>query len=146
MEKDIPEHVLIELNNAVAAAFLVDTSNVTELKNDPEKLKKLVKDLMTILRGVADRELKRELIVWINRIFGKKRVTVDFSRANEEEVAHMIMESIQTLKKEGKIEGKIEGEIEGKRVVALKMKEKGFDINTISDITGLSKEEIEKLK
>jgi predicted transposase/invertase (TIGR01784 family) len=48
-----------------------------------------------------------------------------------------IKNSLDSAKKEGKAEGIAE--------TALKMKQKGLDINLISDITGLSKEDIELL-
>jgi predicted transposase/invertase (TIGR01784 family) len=46
---------------------------------------------------------------------------------------------------QGKIEGRIEGKIEGKLEVALKMKKKGIDPELISECTGISIEEIERL-
>ncbi len=49
---------------------------------------------------------------------------------------------LYNAREEGKIEGKLEDKIE----VSMKMLEKGYDIDTIAEITGLSKEEIEKLK
>ncbi|MEE3417174.1 MAG: hypothetical protein VZR53_17655 [Prevotella sp.] len=52
-----------------------------------------------------------------------------------------IKNSLDTAKKEGKAEGKAEEKVE----TALKMKQKGLDLNLISDITGLSIEEIEQL-
>ena len=48
-----------------------------------------------------------------------------------------IKNSLNTAKKEGRAEEKAE--------TALKMKQKGFDLKLISDITGLSIEDIEKL-
>ena len=45
------------------------------------------------------------------------------------------------LKEEGKIEGKIEGRIK----TAKRMKDLGFDFKVISEVTGLTIEEIEKL-
>lgn len=45
----------------------------------------------------------------------------------------------------GKLEGKIEGRAEGMQEVAKKMKEKNMSLETIIELTGLSKEEIEKL-
>ncbi len=47
---------------------------------------------------------------------------------------------------EGKIEGKIEGISEGRKSVAKNMLEKGKDIELIIECTGLTEEEIEKLK
>ncbi|MEM8529006.1 MAG: Rpn family recombination-promoting nuclease/putative transposase [Bacteroidota bacterium] len=46
---------------------------------------------------------------------------------------------------EGLVEGRAEGELEGKKNIALKMKEMGMSIQDIRDLTGLSKEEIDKL-
>lgn len=55
-----------------------------------------------------------------------------------EEGGELAMTTALKLKEEGKIEGRIEA--------ALKMLEHGLDINLIADCTGLSVEEIEKLK
>ena len=59
---------------------------------------------------------------------------------------------LQKGKVEGKIEGKAEGEllglqkgkVEGKLEAAQKMREKGFSINEIAEITSLSKDEINR--
>jgi predicted transposase/invertase (TIGR01784 family) len=53
--------------------------------------------------------------------------------------------TVDTAFDEGKIEGKIEGRIEGKIEVAKKMKLKGLSSSDISDLTGLSESEIDKL-
>jgi predicted transposase/invertase (TIGR01784 family) len=140
-EKDFPEEDLIALDNPVAAAFLVDTSDASQLKDDPDKRKKLVKVLLRILVGIPDNELKREFTVWIHRMFRRKKITVDLSIANEEEVTHMLMESIEKLKIEGKMEGKMEGRME----VARELKKMGQDIEFIMKATGLPREEIENL-
>jgi len=50
--------------------------------------------------------------------------------------------SLDTAKQEGKIEGKIESRIE----IAKIMLEKEYEITAISELTGLSKEEIEKIE
>ena len=56
---------------------------------------------------------------------------------------------IADAEKKARTEGKIEGKIEGEHLKALKigrnMKTDGFDTATISRMTGLSSEEIEKL-
>ncbi len=62
--------------------------------------------------------------------------------------------SLDTAKEEGRIEGKIEGriegrlegKIEGKIEVAQKLLKQGINITVIATATGLTKEEIEKLK
>ncbi len=57
--------------------------------------------------------------------------------------------SLDTAKEEGRIEGKqegrMEGKLEGKIEDALKMLEKGLDISLISEITGLTEEQIKNL-
>ncbi|HPO50859.1 MAG TPA: hypothetical protein PLO89_11085, partial [Spirochaetota bacterium] len=53
---------------------------------------------------------------------------------------------LEQAKVEGKIEGEKIGIEKGKIETAKKMKQKGFDPKTISDITGLTENEIEKLQ
>lgn len=55
------------------------------------------------------------------------------------------LEGIEEGKKEGKLEGKLEGQLEERKANARKMKAKGFDNETISEITGLTLEEIANL-
>ncbi len=54
--------------------------------------------------------------------------------------------SYEEGKAEGIVEGKVEGKIEGKIEIALKMKKMGEPLEKISGYTGLSIEEINKLK
>jgi predicted transposase/invertase (TIGR01784 family) len=49
------------------------------------------------------------------------------------------------MKKEGKEEGRAEGKEEAMLAVARRLKEKGIDLETITETTGLTKEQIEKL-
>ena len=46
---------------------------------------------------------------------------------------------------EGEIEGKMNGKIEGKLEIALRMKQRGFSMQEIAEMTGLSDEQISKL-
>ena len=48
-------------------------------------------------------------------------------------------------KAEGRAEGKAKGAAEAKRQMVLSMREKGFDIKFISEITGLSEEEVQNI-
>ena len=99
-------------------------------------------------------ELQRDFGIWVRRILRRRHIDLDTSALDERAVRPMLEETLEKYekkilrkgRKEGKIEGKIEGMIEGKRVTARNMKRKGFDTATISEITGLSKEEIEKLR
>lgn len=47
--------------------------------------------------------------------------------------------------KDGELKGKTEGKTEEKKMAANKMKEKGYDVKEITDITGLTLEEIKNL-
>ena len=47
---------------------------------------------------------------------------------------------------EGKIEGRLEGKMEGMIEVALKALDLGMSIEDVSNLTGLSKQQIEELK
>ena len=53
--------------------------------------------------------------------------------------------AVETAKKEARKEGLEEGIKEGIFAIAKKMKQKGFDIETIVETTSLSKDQIEKL-
>jgi predicted transposase/invertase (TIGR01784 family) len=55
------------------------------------------------------------------------------------------MSTAEMLIEKGKQEGRQEGWKEKERIVAKKMKDKGFPVEEIGDITGLSAEEIEAL-
>lgn len=53
--------------------------------------------------------------------------------------------AIAEAEKKAELKGELRGELKGKIEIAKKMKDKGFSFAAISDITGLSEEEIEKL-
>jgi len=52
---------------------------------------------------------------------------------------------VGTARAEGKAEGKAEGIMEREIEIAQNMKRKGFDVQSIADLTGLSHAEIERL-
>ena len=55
------------------------------------------------------------------------------------------MTTAMRLREEGLKQGELLGIKKGKIEIARKMKQKGFEINLISELAGLSKEEIERL-
>ncbi len=57
-----------------------------------------------------------------------------------------LLEGGKRGKTEGKIEGKSEGKIEGKVEVARTALRKGFSVDDVTEITGLSKETVMELK
>ena len=111
---------------------------------------------------------KNELDVWIN--FLKNPEVVDMKNSNTAVVkAKKVLEEISQDKRErylaelrekyildqraiedtgiekGRKLGIEEGKIEGIKSTAIRMKNKGIDIETICKVTGLTKEEIENL-
>jgi predicted transposase/invertase (TIGR01784 family) len=88
------------------------------------------------------------------RIFQKLFAAAEIAKYSREEL-EIYEESLKyyrdlnnivySAKVEGKIEGKVEGKIERTNELAKSMKGEGIEIVTISKITGLSEEEIEKL-
>ena len=78
----------------------------------------------------------------------------DLTKSEEEREAaerrFMNLGSLEYAKKYeynlGKAEGKAEGEAKKQKEIAKNMIAKGMEIDTISELTGLSKEEIEELK
>ena len=83
-----------------------------------------------------------------------KRLNEDFPFSkwlSEEEDAKKVTNTlIKNAKEEGKKQGKKEGKIQGKKEqsieISRKMIKEGLEIEFISKVTGLSKEEIEKLQ
>jgi len=57
-----------------------------------------------------------------------------------------LREAIKQGRQEGTQEGREEGRQEGKLEVTKKLLNKGMDIKTISEITGMSEEEIKNLR
>ena len=93
-----------------------------------------------------------------NKTLGKARIEMNYLTGEEEVrrlaelrekwemdynsgIGHARRQGIKEGEEKGKIQGKRENQLE----VAKKMKEKKIDIDTIIEITGLLKEEIEKL-
>ena len=58
----------------------------------------------------------------------------------------MLAELVEKIKNEGKREGKREGIRDGKRETAKKMLLKGFNVQEIAELTGLTKKEIVSIK
>jgi predicted transposase/invertase (TIGR01784 family) len=58
----------------------------------------------------------------------------------------MVKSIMEEAKKEGKREGKLEGKLEAYKEMAIRLLKQGYDIAAISNITGLSRTEIESLR
>jgi predicted transposase/invertase (TIGR01784 family) len=89
------------------------------------------------------------------KIFEKLFETAEIAKFTPEQVQSYedslkyyrdIKNSLDTAKEEGKIEGKIEGKFEEKQLIAKNLLNENVDINLISAVTGLTVEQISKLK
>ena len=131
VEKDIPDETLEMLHNLVAAIIYL------EKRKDKKALKEAIDKVIEMIRQENIIDI-RMFTIWFKRMFQQK---VDFEETekidNLSEVKNMLTAIADQIKLEGKLEGKLE--------VAKKMKEEGLDIVLIMKITGLLKEEIEKL-
>jgi predicted transposase/invertase (TIGR01784 family) len=85
------------------------------------------------------------------QIFDKLFETAEIARFTQEQVRSYedslkyyrdLKNSLDTARDEGKIEGKMEGKME----IATKALKKGLSVNDIIELTGLSEDEIKKLK
>lgn len=102
----------------------------------PDALKEQVFKYLDQLAAVAN--LSEENRIAYDKAVDRYRV----SRIVEEDIRR---EATEEGLKEGREKGLKEGREEERLSNALKMKAKGLDYETISDITGLSIQEIEKL-
>ena len=115
------------------AKFWVYAADKTE-----EEMSVLVKNNPMILE--AQRELK---------IFSSDKENRELVRSRRKfinETVIMLNAAIEEGETKGKVEGKVEGKIEEKQETVQRLRSKGYDTNAIADATGLSEEEIMKLR
>jgi len=105
-----------------------------------------------VLKNLEDLTKRPEKLQ--EKVFGKLFEQAEIANYSDDEYAEYedslksyrdLKNSIDTAFDEGKLEGKLEGKIEGMMETALKMKKKEYPVKDISEMTGLSKEEIDKL-
>ena len=105
-----------------------------------------------VLKNLEDLTKRPEKLQ--EKVFGKLFEQAEIANYSDDEYAEYedslksyrdLKNSIDTAFDEGKLEGKLEGKIEGMMETALKMKKKEYPVKDISEMTGLSIEEIDKL-
>jgi len=135
VEKDIPNEVLDELSNLVAAVVYL------EKQNDVKKLPSAIEKVLKYIQNEKIIDVK-VFATWFTKMFRASIEQKEIDKIKDiTETKSMLTLLAEEIRKEGRIEGKIEGIIEA----AKKMKKEGFDFHTINRITGLTFEEIEKL-
>jgi len=160
-ENEFDPAYLASLHNLVAALFLVETSDVAELKARLDQI-------VSILEHEQP-EAVNEFIRWLHAHFGDPVPQwVDDTRTLQE-VPTMLATALKKKEqewykegqKEGRMEGQREGRLEGQREgitlgeqkgriekakeTARKLKEEGVPLAVIVKATGLSREEVEAL-
>ena len=135
MPSDIfPEYILIRVNE-------FDKVAVTPLDEWMRYLKEGIINPDTKVPGLNE---AREKLKYYS-------MTEEERRAYDEHLSAVMIQNdvLDTAKLEGRIEGRMEGRAEGRaegiKVTAKGMKNKGIDVHTIADITGLSLSEIQEL-
>ncbi len=129
---------------------VIDGENKGEIEM-AEKKNKILKDAKVELEYLTGEEEVRRLAELRDKWESDWNSYMDWTR-NEGKIEGRAEGKIEGRaegraegKKEGRAEGRTEGKVEEKRKIAKIMLKKNMSIELISEITGLTKEEIEKL-
>jgi len=139
--------------NVVSSVFYLDQTV------EPRELVARFRSLAGVLEGMTPEQF-RQVTTWLRNVMERKlpgplREEVDrvLEENDPREVEKVITNIERTLDEmqraariEGKVEGKIEGKIEGKVEVARAALKKGFSVDDVVEITGLSRETVLELK
>jgi predicted transposase/invertase (TIGR01784 family) len=143
IEKEVPDRVLKRAKGLVSAIIYL------EKQGDEAALGQAIETVIELIREEQPEQL-RMFSVWVNRMFGKVLREEETERITElTEVKSMLAQLAEDIEKRGEKRGMKLGENkglkEGKREAARRMKARGYPVEDIVDITGLSAEEVEKL-
>ncbi|MCG0278205.1 MAG: Rpn family recombination-promoting nuclease/putative transposase, partial [Thermanaeromonas sp.] len=151
------EEELLKAANLIASVFLLDQ------RISPQELVKRLRKLAGVVKTLSPDEF-RYLMAWLKNVIKPKmpadmqaKVDSYLDATNPWEVEKMISNLelvLEEMQREawlrGLEKGKLEGELEGERKAKLQVAENllllNVDVDTIVKATGLSLEEIEKLK
>jgi predicted transposase/invertase (TIGR01784 family) len=113
--------------------------NIKELENNFEKWMYVIRNLNKLDR--IPEELKDGIFLRLFEVAEIAKFTPAEVRNYEDSLKAYrdLKNSIDTAREEGEIKGKIEGKTE----IAKNLKNKGFALTEIAEITGLAKEDIE---
>ena len=134
-ENEFSEESLKEINNLVSGLFLIEQGNIKELAD-------IISDVVKILSKEVSEELKRDFGLWVRASLKRKGIDVDLAKLNELEVKPMLSATLDKFEKDTYRKGREEEKIE----IARKSLNMNLSIEQISQLTGLTPEEIAKLK
>jgi predicted transposase/invertase (TIGR01784 family) len=143
IEREVPDKVLKRVKGLVSAIIYL------EKQGDEAALGQAIETVIELIREEQPEQL-RMFSTWVNRMFGKVLSEEDAERITElTEVKSMLAQLAENIEKRGiklgEERGVNKGVKEGKREDARRMKARGYPVEDIVDITGLSAEEVEKL-
>ncbi len=111
-----------------------------ELINMSKQNAVAIKEAKKILKEISEDEHERYLAELREKYIRDQKAIEAFGYDNGLKIG------VSRGRNEGKIEGKIEGRVEAKKEIAKRMLKRNFSIEVILAVTGLTIEEIEKLK
>lgn len=138
---------LLEIGNVISALFLAEAHYDADL-------------IERVFLEVFDREQDKGAISllfnWFAQLCKHGRIPeenydkLDHRLQNKTEAQEMLIAALKKEKQEhferGKFEGKLEGKLEDKTEIAIKMLNKGFELELIAELTGLSDQDILRLQ
>jgi predicted transposase/invertase (TIGR01784 family) len=143
IEQEVPDRVLKRVKGLVSAIIYL------ERIGDEQALGQAID---TVIEMIADEqpEQLRMFGIWVNRMFGRVLNDEETERITElTEVRSMLSQLAENIEKRGEKRGEARGEERGElnkaQEVARRMKAKGYSLDDIIELTGLSREEVEKL-
>jgi len=136
IENKIPKSKLDKLKGLVSAVFYL------EQQNEPDKVAKAIEHVINFLEEEQPEEL-RMFTSWVNEIFRGALDPESIAKIKAlTEVKPMLAQVVDKIIEQGAEKGKEEGKIEDAR----RMVQKGYPIEDIMDITGLSEIMLHKIK
>ncbi|MCK4796317.1 MAG: Rpn family recombination-promoting nuclease/putative transposase, partial [Spirochaetes bacterium] len=140
IQKDIPDEVLLKIHNLASAIIYL------EKKRDEKGLKEAIDRVVELIKKESIIDI-RMFTIWFKKMFKQKVEEEEVEKINNlMEVKSMLTLVAEKIEQKGIQKGIQKGAIEGKIEDAKRMLEKGFNIETIIDITRLPKEKIENLR
>jgi len=131
------DHELESLKSLVSALFQL------ERQQTPEDVCRIVNTLIDWLKAPEQQSLRRAFTVWLGRVLLPSRypneTITEFH--DLQEVHAMLSETVKTWPAQWMAKGREEALVQA----ALKMFTKGFDLELVASITGLSREQLAEL-
>jgi predicted transposase/invertase (TIGR01784 family) len=151
IEKEVPDRVLKRVKGLVSAIIYL------EKQGDEAALGQAIETVIELIREEQPEQL-RMFSTWVNRMFGKVLSEEEAERITKlTEVKSMLAKLAEDIEKRGiklgeergiklgEERGEKRGEMQKAREDARRMKARGYPVEDIVEITGLSAEEVEKL-